>query len=71
MKILETIYNYLTTPLAETPEYVIALTLGVRQGNPESPPLYNLFKDYVMRVYMDSCKKEGIKFITLKYRILF
>ena len=69
IKILEALYNYLTTALAETPEDVITLTLGVRQGGPESPLLYNLFMDYVMRVYMDSCKKEGIKFITLKYRI--
>ena len=25
--------------------------------------------DYVMRVYMQLCKNEDIKFITLKYRI--
>ena len=58
IKILEALYNHLTTALAETPEDIIELILGVRQGGPESPPLYNLFMDYVMRVYMQLCKMK-------------
>ena len=69
IKILEALYENLTTALNETPEDIIELILGVRQGGPESPPLYNLFMDHVMRIYMHLCKEECIKFITLKYRI--
>ena len=52
IKLLETLYSYTTTSLAETPDDLFELTLGVRQGGPESPPLYNLYVDYVMRVFM-------------------
>ena len=31
--------------------------------------LYNLFMDYAMRVYMDRCKAEGIKFFQMKFKI--
>ena len=31
--------------------------------------LYNLFMDYVMRVFMERCKAEGLKFFQIKYRI--
>ena len=55
--------------MSETPEDVIELILGVRQGGPESPSLYNLFMDYVMRIYTHQCEEEDIKFITFKYRI--
>ena len=48
------------------PEDVIELILGVRQGGPESPSLYNLFMDYVMRIYTHQCEEEDI---TLKYCI--
>ena len=39
IKMLQTLYESLTTALSETPEDVIELTLGVRQGGPASPPL--------------------------------
>ena len=48
IKLLETLYSYTTTSLAETPDDLFELTLGVRQGGPESPPLFNLYIDYVM-----------------------
>ena len=50
--IIESLYHYTTTALSETPDDVFELTTGVRQGGPESPPLYNLFMDYVMRVFV-------------------
>ena len=40
-----------------------------RQGSVESPMLYNLFMDFVMRVYLEKCKEQNIKFVKLKYRI--
>ena len=69
IKLLEALYGHTTTSLAENPEDVFKLLTGVRQGGPESPMLYNLFIDYVMRVYMERCEAEGIKFLQLKYRI--
>ena len=37
IKLLETLYSYTTTSLAETTDDSFELTLGVRQGGPESP----------------------------------
>ena len=68
-KILEAVYSHTTTALSETPLDVFELSTGVRQGGPESPPLYNLFMDYVMRVYEHECSKENIQFVKFKYRI--
>ena len=51
IKILEARYEHLTTSLNETPEDIIELILGVRQGGPESPPLYNLFMDCHENIY--------------------
>ena len=62
-------YHKTTTSLAQTPEDVFELLLGVRQRGPESPPLYNLYIDYVMRVFMQKCKENNVKFLKLKYRI--
>ena len=51
-QILESIYEYTTTALAEVEDDVFELTSSVRQGGPESPMLFNLFMDYVMRVFL-------------------
>ena len=64
--ILKAIYSYTTTSLAENPDDNFELTVGVRQGGPESPMLYNLFMDFLMRIYLEECKKKGIKFLKLK-----
>ena len=53
---MESLYSFTTTALAETPDHLFELFIGVRQGGPESPFLYNLYMDYVM-------------FLNLKYRI--
>ena len=45
------------------------LTVGVRQGGLESPMLYNLYMDFVLRIYMNLCKEKGINFLNLKYKI--
>ena len=42
---------------------------GVFQGGPESPVLYNLYMDYVMRIFMENAKEEKIMFISHNYRI--
>ena len=43
---------------------------GVRQGGPESPFLFNLYLDFVMRVFLSRCSTiNDIKFFKHKYRI--
>ena len=49
--------------------HVFETALGVRQGGPESPTLFNLFIDYVMRVFLKLCKERGINFLNTNYAI--
>ena len=63
VELIEALYTYTTTSLAETPDDVFEMGLGARQGGPESPPLYNLYMDYVMRVFMKACEERNIKFM--------
>ena len=67
--LLKALYTYRTAALSETPEDKFEIKVGVRQGGPESPMLYNLFMDFVMRIYLFECKKKGIRFLRLKYDI--
>ena len=48
IQLLENLYQYTTTALAETPEDKFEVNTGVRQGGPESSLLYNLYMDYIM-----------------------
>ena len=56
--ILQAVYSHTTNALADTPNDIFELSTGVRQGGPESPPLYNLYMDYVMRVFEHLCSVE-------------
>ena len=69
IQLLESLYSNTTTALAETPNDVFQLTAGVRQGGPESPMLYNLYMDHVMRIYLDECKCSGVNFLKFQYKI--
>ena len=67
--LLETLYSSTTTALAghELDNFIIEL--GVRQGGSESPLLFNLYIDYVMRVFLVECARQNVKFVKLKYSI--
>ena len=58
IELLEEIYAHTTASLAETPGEKFELKTGVRQGGAESPMLYNLFMDLVMRIYMEKMQRE-------------
>jgi len=47
----------------------VPTTAGVRQGGPESPPLFNLYIDFVMRTFMTQANEYGFDFFKFKYRI--
>ena len=66
-KLIESIYSYTTIALAETPDDIFRLTSGVRQGGPESLMLYNLYIDYVMRIFINASQKQNIRFLKLNY----
>jgi hypothetical protein len=63
---MESLYSNTTTVLAEIPDDIFNLNVGVRQGGPESPMLYNLFMDFIMRIYLDTCKANDISTKYLK-----
>jgi len=66
--VLEKLYENtsLTFPEANS---TFATTSGVRQGGPESPLLFNLYIDYVMRIFVDKCDNENVGFYEHSYRI--
>lgn len=56
--------------LTQDPDHPFVTKSGVRQGGPESPPLFNLYIDWAMRVFMYECEQNNqIHFIFHKYRI--
>ena len=69
IELLESLYSYTTTSLAETPDDIFEVILGVRQGGSESPMMYNLYMDYVVRIFLEKCELDKIKFLNLKYEI--
>ena len=42
---------------------------GVRQGGPESPSLFCLLMDWVMRIFSERAEKQGLHGVKLKYNI--
>ena len=69
IELLEVLYQNTTTSLAEAPEKVFETKSGMRQGGPESPMLFNLYIDFVMRSFLNECNEKDIKFTSFKYRI--
>ena len=69
IKILQEIYKHTTTSLEGDPLGIFETKSGVRQGGPESPALYNLYMDYVMRVFMEQCKIKNLKYFKTSYNI--
>ena len=67
--LLEALYSHTTTAMAQTPDDEFEIRNGVRQGGPESPVLFNLYIDYVMRVFINLCNIKGINFLQLKHKI--
>lgn len=70
LNILENLYKQTSTEIKDNPTLNFRTTSGVRQGGPESPLLFNLFIDYVLRVFLDKCKKEKVPFAKYDFRIL-
>ena len=69
IELIENLYSYTTSTLSESNSDIFEILVGVRQGGPESPTLYNLFMDYVMRTFINTCETQKIKFTKAKYTI--
>ena len=66
--ILEQLYKQTSLTFLETDE-TFETTSGVRQGGPESPFLFNLYIDYIMRVFINEIQTENIKFFEHCFRL--
>ena len=64
--ILQNLYSKTTINIESK---TVPTTAGVRQGGPESPPLFDLYIDYVMRIFMKHADDASLEFFKFKYRI--
>ena len=68
--LLEKMYDSTTNHIGRYPQLDFSVTRGVRQGGPESPQLYCLFGDYLMRSYLHRAKQDPrINHLNLDYKI--
>ena len=67
VKIIEELYRRTESTMKGDTEY-FETTSGVRQGGTESPNLFNLYLDYIMRIYNDHAANLGLG-ISFKFRI--
>ena len=70
IKLLSALSQSTTAELKNHPELKFDIKLGVCQGGPESRLLFNLYLDYVLRIFQDTCTKNQIKFHTTPYRVV-
>ena len=59
-ELLQSLYSNTKTALDGDLDSAFNTYVGVRQGGPESPFLYNLYMDYVLRVFMIECNKRTL-----------
>ena len=59
IQLIKALYEYTSTALSRTPNDKFDLTVGIRQGGPESPMLHNLYMDFVMRIYSNICTEKA------------
>jgi hypothetical protein len=67
VKIMEELYKKTESVMKGETEY-FETTSGVRQGGSESPNLFNLFLDYIMRIYSNKAEELGLG-VSFKFRI--
>jgi len=70
ISVLEALYSATSAHLAEDEvDQAFQVLAGVRQGGPESPSLFCLLMDWVMRIFTDRAEKLGLHGVKLKYNI--
>ena len=72
IELMESLYSHTTTVVAQTPDDNFELTTGGRQGWSESPTLFNVFIDFIIRVFqMYRCTSIDSKFLQHDLALLF
>ena len=67
--ILESLYRNTSLTYDEA-NVTFKTSSGVRQGGPESPCLFMLYADFVMRLFMEKChSEENLNFYSHTYRL--
>ena len=51
IQLMESLYSHITTVLAQIPDGDFELSNGIRQGGPETPPLFDLFMDLLCEFF--------------------
>ena len=67
-EILENMYEN-TKGTITNMEQEIKISIGTRQGAIESPMIWALWIDWILRIFLHKAKEEGIKLLKLKYLI--
>ena len=58
IKVLESLYKSTSAHLAEDDKSLkFEVLAGVRQGGPKSPSLFNILRDWVMRIFEQRCSE--------------
>ena len=70
ISVLEALYSSTSAHLSEDEvDQAFQVLAGVRQGGPESPSLFCLLMDWVMRIFTERAEKLGLHGVKLKYNI--
>ena len=70
ISVLEALYSSTSAHLSEDEaDQAFQVLAGVRQGGPESPSLFCLLMDWVMRIFTERAEKQGLHGVKLKYNI--
>ena len=70
ISVLEALYSSTSAHLSEDEvDQAFQVLAGVRQGGPESPSLFCLLMDWVMRIFTERAQKLGLHGVKLKYNI--
>ena len=68
--IIQNLYNSTKSYIQNSdPESSFATSSGVRQGGMEGPPLFNLFADFVLRVFDERKTDAGVTGLAIPYNI--
>ena len=70
INLLHALYQKTIAELKNHPKLQFDIKCGVRQDGTESPILFYLYLDYVLRIFLEACWVNQIEFYTTPFRIM-